>query len=119
MKNKLINLLFLTTLSITFIGCYDDQDKKEIVKIREALEDIKRELKETKIITRTVPSQETLDYFVQVYKLSTKEESKAEFINQYEKEGRTYVIIRVENKICDLPLLSTSTGWTANGVSCK
>ena len=43
MKNKLINLLFLTTLSITFIGCYDDQDKKEIVKIREALEDIKRE----------------------------------------------------------------------------
>ena len=73
----------------------------------------------TKIITRTVPSQETLDYFVQVYKLSTKEESKAEFINQYEKEGRTYVIIRVENKICDLPLLSTSTGWTANGVSCK
>lgn len=36
MKNKLINLLFLTTLSITFIGCYDDQDKKEIVKIRES-----------------------------------------------------------------------------------
>ena len=43
-KNKLINLLFLTTLSITFIGCYDDQDKKEIVKIRESLDEIKQEL---------------------------------------------------------------------------
>ena len=119
MKNKLINLLFLTTLSITFIGCYDDQDKKEIVKIREALEDIKRELKETKIITRTVPSQETLDYFVKVYKLSTEEKPSAEFIKCYEKDGRTYVIIQVNNKVCDLPLLKTSNGWTANGVSCK
>ncbi len=130
MKNKLINLLFLTTLSITFIGCYDDQDKKEIVKIRESLDEIKQELIKTKTTLNEIknqqkeikvelPSQETLDYFVKVYKLSTEEKPSAEFIKYYEKDGRTYVIIQVNNKVCDLPLLKTSNGWTANGVSCK
>ena len=66
-----------------------------------------------------LPSQETLDYFVKVYKLSTEEKPSAEFIKYYEKDGRTYVIIQVNNKVCDLPLLKTSNGWTANGVSCK
>ncbi len=130
MKNKLINLLFLTTLSITFIGCYDDQDKKEIVKIRESLDEIKQELIQTKTTLNEIknqqkqikvelPSQETLDYFVKVYKLSTEEKLSAEFIKNYEKDGRTHVIIQVNNKICDMPLLKTSSGWTANGVSCK
>ena len=130
MKNKLINLLFLTTLSITFIGCYDDQDKKEIVKIRESLDEIKQELIQTKTTLNEIknqqkqikvelPSQETLDYFVKVYKLSTEEKLSAEFIKNYEKDARTHVIIQVNNKICDMPLLKTSSGWTANGVSCK
>ena len=87
MKNKLINLLFLTTLSITFIGCYDDQDKKEIVKIRESLDEIKQELIQTKTTLNEIrnqqktikvelPSQETLDYFVKVYKLSTEDKTR-------------------------------------------
>lgn len=130
MKNKLINLLFITTLSITLIGCYDEQDKKEIVKIRESLDEIKQELIQTKTTLNEIknqqkqikvelPSQETLDYFVKVYKLSTEEKLSAEFIKNYEKDGRTHVIIQVNNKICDMPLLKTSSGWTANGVSCK
>lgn len=130
MKNKLINLFFITTLSITLIGCYDEQDKKEIVKIRESLDEIKQELIQTKTTLNEIknqqkqikvelPSQETLDYFVKVYKLSTEEKLSAEFIKNYEKDGRTHVIIQVNNKICDMPLLKTSSGWTANGVSCK
>ena len=130
MKNKLINLLFITTLSITLIGFYDEQDKKEIVKIRESLDEIKQELIQTKTTLNEIknqqkqikvelPSQETLDYFVKVYKLSTEEKLSAEFIKNYEKDGRTHVIIQVNNKICDMPLLKTSSGWTANGVSCK
>ena len=58
MKNKLINLLFLTTLSITFIGCYDDQDKKEIVKIRESLDEIKQELIQTKTTLNEIKNQQ-------------------------------------------------------------
>ncbi|WP_151952189.1 hypothetical protein [Aliarcobacter butzleri] len=122
--------MFITTLSITLIGCYDEQDKKEIVKIRESLDEIKQELIQTKTTLNEIknqqkqikvelPSQETLDYFVKVYKLSTEEKLSAEFIKNYEKDGRTHVIIQVNNKICDMPLLKTSTGWTANGVSCK
>ncbi|MCG3681336.1 hypothetical protein [Aliarcobacter butzleri] len=122
--------MFITTLSITLIGFYDEQDKKEIVKIRESLDEIKQELIQTKTTLNEIknqqkqikvelPSQETLDYFVKVYKLSTEEKLSAEFIKNYEKDGRTHVIIQVNNKICDMPLLKTSSGWTANGVSCK
>lgn len=76
MKNKLINLLFLTTLSITFIGCYDDQDKKEIVKIRESLDEIKQELIQTKttlitLLTNNLKSQLAYCTFGCLKKLAT------------------------------------------------
>ena len=129
MKNKLINLLFLTTLSITFIGCYDDQDKKEIVKIRESLDEIKQELIQTKTTLNEIknqqkpikvelPSQETLDYFVKVYKLSTEEKPSAEFIKYYEKDGKIVYILQIKGMICEMPMIEIDKQWNATGIKC-
>ncbi|WP_323668519.1 hypothetical protein, partial [Aliarcobacter butzleri] len=60
--------MFITTLSITLIGCYDEQDKKEIVndeikqeliQTKTTLNEIKNQQKQIKV---ELPSQETLDY---------------------------------------------------------
>ncbi|WP_151944261.1 hypothetical protein [Aliarcobacter butzleri] len=114
---KYLFFAIFITIILGFSGCYNEDDKRELVKIRETLNEIKIQMDKADI---KLPSQETLNYFAKVYKLNTEEQPNIDLIGHYEKDGKLYIILETaKDKICEMPMLETKKGWSAFGVSCK
>ncbi|HJE02788.1 MAG TPA: hypothetical protein K8U92_02840 [Aliarcobacter thereius] len=118
MKDKFENLIYTIAFIAVLAMLY------ELHNARKSLNQIEKLLIDSKVnqtISKVnLPSQETLNYFGEVYKLTTEEQRNVDLISHYEKDGRLHVIFEIPNgKICDMPMIQTKKGWSANGVSCR
>lgn len=45
-------------------------------------------------------------------------ESSIEIVSSYEKEGKNVQVLKVNNQICEMPMLKTNSEWVATEISC-
>lgn len=49
----------------------------------------------------------------------TVDENKIEIVDSYKSKGHTVYIIKVDNMICEMPVIKSNDGWYASGLSCE
>jgi len=65
----------------------------------------------------TTPSSSIVKELATNYKYANVD--KIKILKSYEDKGKLVYVLEIYNSICEMPVIKTSNGWSATGMSCS
>lgn len=73
----------------------------------------------SKKISNTVSFESIVLKIAVQYKINKAKISDIKIIKSYKKDGRTVMILKIKNSICDMPMIKIDGKWNSTGINCK
>ena len=65
----------------------------------------------------TTPSSSDVKKLARYYQYVN--EDKIKILKSYEDKGKLVYVLEIYNSVCEMPVIKTSNGWSATGMSCS
>jgi len=64
------------------------------------------------------PSDSIVKNIAAQYNVMGAKESDIKIVKSYDKDGKTVMVLKIKNFVCEMPMLEIDGQWTATGMHC-